>query len=219
MARRKISNPLALAVLACLYERPMHPYEMATTMRARNKDESIKLNYGSLYSVVDALQRGGLIETQETSREGRRPERTVYRVTDSGIHELLDWLGELLSTPVKEYTQFEAGLSFLPVVAPAEAVALLGTRVNRLDMDLTGRRSMHARLDEHVPRLFSVEYEYKTKLLEAELEWLRTLIRDIESGALGGSDIWAEIHSAGHDAPETVRANGRVHDQPKGHRQ
>src|SRR5580704_6726731 len=171
MARRKISNPLALAVLACLYERPMHPYEMATTMRARNKDESIKLNYGSLYSIVDALQRGGLIETQETGREGRRPERTVYRITDTGVHELLDWMGELLSTPVKEYTQFEAGLSFLPVVAPSEAVALLGVRINRLDMDLTGRRSVHARLDEHVPRLFTVEFEYRTKVLEAELAW------------------------------------------------
>ena len=69
MARRKISNPLALAVLACLYERPMHPYEMATTMRTRNKDESVKLNYGSLYSVVDALQRAG------SSRPTRRHER------------------------------------------------------------------------------------------------------------------------------------------------
>src|SRR5580704_11408855 len=89
MARRKISNPLALAVLACLYERPMHPYEMATTMRARNKDGSIKLNYGSLYSVVDALHRGELIDAQETTRQGRRPELTVYRITDTGVHELL----------------------------------------------------------------------------------------------------------------------------------
>jgi DNA-binding PadR family transcriptional regulator len=228
MARRKISNPLALAVLACLYERPMHPYEMATTMRSRNKDESIKLNYGSLYSVVEALQRGGLIETQETTREGRRPERTVYRITDPGIHELLDWLGELLSTPVKEYTQFEAGLSFLPVVSPAEAVALLGTRVTRLDMELTGRRSVHARLDEHIPRLFSVEYEYKTMLLEAELAWLRTLVRDIETAALGGSDIWARLHAArentdadvpdDRDPPPAIIGNGHRHEQPKGHR-
>jgi DNA-binding PadR family transcriptional regulator len=215
MTRRKISNPLALAVLACLYERPMHPYEMATTLRVRNKDQSVKLNYGSLYSVVEALQRAGLIETQETTREGRRPQRTIYRVTDTGIHELLDWLGELLSTPVKEYTQFEAGLSFLPVLAPAEALTLLGTRLTRLDMELTGRRSVHTRLEEHVPRLFSVEYEYKTMLLEAELEWLRRLIVDIESGALGGSEFWAEIH-AGGEAPETVSANGHRHEQPKG---
>jgi DNA-binding PadR family transcriptional regulator len=211
VARRKISNPLALAVLACLYERPMHPYEMATTMRARHKDESIKLNFGSLYSVVDSLHRGGLIETQETTREGRRPERTVYRISDAGINELLDWLSELLSTPVKEYTQFEAGLSFLPVVAPAEAVILLGARINRLDMDLTGRRSVYAHLEEHVPRLFSVEYEYKTMLLEAELAWLRTLVRDIDSGALGGSEIWAGFHSVENAGSAAVQANGHRH--------
>ncbi|HXQ75677.1 MAG TPA: PadR family transcriptional regulator [Acidimicrobiales bacterium] len=216
MARRKISNPLALAVLACLFERPMHPYEMATTLRARNKDESIKLNYGSLYSVVDALHRGGLIESQETTRQGRRPERTVYRITDSGAHELLDWLGELLSTPVKEYTQFEAGLSFLPVVTPDDAVTLLGARINRLELDITGRRSVHAVLDEHIPRLFSIEYEYKTVLLEAELAWLRTLVRDIESGALGGSAVWAGFH-ASDGAPEPVRANGRRRDHTNGH--
>ncbi len=218
MARRKISNPLALAVLACLFERPMHPYEMATTMRARNKDESIKLNYGSLYSVVDALHRGGLIETLETTRQGRRPERTVYRVTDSGVHELLDWLGELLSTPVKEYTQFEAGLSFLPVVTPEDAVTLLGARINRLDLDITGRRSVHTLLDEHIPRLFSIEYEYKTVLLEAELAWLRTLVSDIESGALGGSEVWAGFHTppdAG--AREPVHRNGPGEISTNGH--
>ena len=75
--RRRVSNPLALAVLATLRTRPMHPYEMATTMRAQGKERSIKLNYGSLYTVVDNLAKHGLIEAMEASREGRRPERTV----------------------------------------------------------------------------------------------------------------------------------------------
>ncbi|MGZ4650185.1 MAG: PadR family transcriptional regulator, partial [Kineosporiaceae bacterium] len=29
MTRRRVSNPLALAVLSCLNERPMHPYEIS----------------------------------------------------------------------------------------------------------------------------------------------------------------------------------------------
>src|SRR5579863_4818609 len=110
MTKRKVSNPLALAVMACLTEHPMHPYEMATTLRERGKDQSIKLNYGSLYTVVEALQQHGLIAARETERAGKRPERTVYRLTDAGRMELLDWVSELLSTPVKEYTSFEAGL-------------------------------------------------------------------------------------------------------------
>ncbi len=82
MASRNRSNPLALAVLICLYERPMHPYEVATTLRQRNKHESVRLNYGSLYAVVASLEKRGLIAAQETMRAGRLPERTVYALTD-----------------------------------------------------------------------------------------------------------------------------------------
>ena len=65
MTRRPVSNPLALAVLGCLAERPMHPYEISTTLRSRGKEQSIRLNYGSLYSVVESLQKHRLIVAQE----------------------------------------------------------------------------------------------------------------------------------------------------------
>jgi len=55
MTSRNRANPLALAILACLHERPMHPYEVAQTLRSRAKHESIRLNFGSLYSVVESL--------------------------------------------------------------------------------------------------------------------------------------------------------------------
>jgi DNA-binding PadR family transcriptional regulator len=125
MASRRRNNPLALAVLICLYERPMHPYEVATTLRRRHKDDSVRLNYGSLYAVVASLEGRGLIEAGEVQRDGRLPERTVYRITDAGRIEAHDWLAELVSTPVKEYPAFEAGLSFLPALEPDEARARL----------------------------------------------------------------------------------------------
>ncbi len=118
MPARHRSNPLALAVLVCLAERPMHPYEAATTLRQRQKHESVRLNYGSLYAVVASLEKRKLIAPQETERKGRLPERTVYRLTGTGRIELHDWLTELLSTPVKDYTSFEAALSFLPTLPP-----------------------------------------------------------------------------------------------------
>jgi DNA-binding PadR family transcriptional regulator len=82
--KRRVSNLLALAVLACVAERPMHPYEISTTLRTRGKEQSIKLNFGSLYSVVDSLLRHGLVQAQGTASEGRRPERTVYAITAAG---------------------------------------------------------------------------------------------------------------------------------------
>src|SRR5262245_61188873 len=106
--RRRSSNPLALAVLVLLYERPMHPYQMAATLRERHKEDSIKLRYGSLYTVIDQLVKGGFIAEKMTTREGNRPERTIYDITKSGAAEMRAWMREILSTPTKEYPQFEA---------------------------------------------------------------------------------------------------------------
>ena len=137
MPRRR-SNPLALAVLACLSERPMHPYEMAATMRTRGQDASIRLNYGSLYGVVETLLKRGLVEEQEVVREGRRPERTVYRITDDGRTELEDWMAQLLGRAAKEFPQFEAGLSLMGVLPPERVVGLLQERVAELQARLLG---------------------------------------------------------------------------------
>ena len=195
MAKRNRGNPLALAVLSCLYERPMHPYEVAQTLRHRAKHESIRLNYGSLYSVVDGLEQRGLISARETVREGRRPERTVYEITDPGVGELVDWLSELVSTPVKEYRQFEAALSLLPVLSPEEAVALLADRATALRLRIAMRRAARSTAGESgLPRLFMVEDEYAEALDEAELDWVQRLVKDIEGGSLEGVEHWRSFH-------------------------
>ncbi len=185
MAKRKVSNPLALAVLACLYEKPMHPYEMASTLRNRGKHESIKLNYGSLYSVVESLQRRGWIVPQETEREGRRPERTIYALTDDGREAYFDWLGDLIAVPVKEYTQFEAGLSFMPSVSRGEALKLLRNRAELLQEELGQAKYYGDAISEvAVPRLFLIETEYWLAMREAELKWVGSLIESIENGSI-----------------------------------
>jgi DNA-binding PadR family transcriptional regulator len=195
MTRRKVNNPLALAVLALLFERPMHPYEMSTTLRQRAKEHSIKLNYGSLYSVVDALTKHGFIIPRETVREGRRPERTIYEITESGRAELVDWMTEWIGVPEKEYTRFEAALSLLPTLPPEDVAALLKDRVARLEITAHQMRSMRDfATKEGLPRLFVVEGEYELALLEAELNFVRALIEDIEENRLE-TDMWRAFQS------------------------
>ncbi len=195
-SKRKVSNPLALAVMALLFERPMHAYEMVSTMRERHKHEAIRLRYSSLYSVVGALEREALVAELETRRDGRRPERTVYGITEAGRAEFLDWLRELLREPVKEYTQFAAGLSFVAALPPLEAAALLEQRVRRLEEEIEGMRSgMEDAMAGGLPRLFLVEEEHELVLREAELGWVRDLVAEIRAGTLGGMRGWWSFHS------------------------
>jgi DNA-binding PadR family transcriptional regulator len=206
-SKRKVSNPLALAVMALLYERPMHPYEMVTLMRERGKHESVRLRYSSLYSVVEALEREGLILPLETVREGRRPERTIYGLTEAGRVEFLSWLRELLREPAKEYTQFAAGLTFLPALPPDEAAVLLEERVRLLEEEGEEKRSLlDAVMEQGLPRLFVIETEHELILREAELRWVRELVREIRTGTLDGIAQWETFHSD-RAAADTERSN------------
>jgi DNA-binding PadR family transcriptional regulator len=176
---------LALAVLELLHERAMHPYEMQQLMRERGLNQVIKLKPASLYSTVERLAAAGLIETVETSREGRRPERTVYAVTEAGLDELASWMRELLAEPTQEYPWFGASLAFLGLIPPGEAAQLLGYRATALEAQIAANHIWLNKMREMgLPRLFGVEGEYAQAMRRAELEWVCRIVDDIRSGAL-----------------------------------
>lgn len=195
---RNRNNPLALAVLVTLLERPMHPYEVASTLRQRSKQRSVKLNDGSLYAVVESLRKRGLIEPKETERAGRLPERTVYELTDMGRVEVNDWLAELVSQPVAEYPQFVAALSFLPALPPGQVVELLHQRLLALSMEGAKEDATREYVQKRgLPRLFWIDDEYRERMRAAEMDYVRDLIRDIGNGTLEGADWWRSVHEHG----------------------
>jgi DNA-binding PadR family transcriptional regulator len=215
MGKRKVANPLALAVLALLAEKPMHPYEMSSMLRERAKEQSIKLNYGSLYSVVDSLVRHKLIDVQETVREGRRPERTVYVITDLGRIEMVDWMAELLAMPVKEYLQFEAALSLMPVLSPEEVVRLLEVRRTRLEAELAANDGILAKMREHgMPYLWTIEVDYMQKLRHAELDFVSDTIERLRKDDLAEIQIWRRAHELADGVPSESEWEQAVGESP-----
>jgi DNA-binding PadR family transcriptional regulator len=173
----------------------MHPYEISTTLRTRGKEQSIKLNYGSLYSVVESLQKHGFIETHSTTRAGRRPERTVYAITSAGRAEFEDWMAELLSTPVRDFTSLEAGLSLMPGIDPDEVARLLELRTEKLTIELRAIDASHSvAQDMNLPELFLIESQYRRAMLTAELEFVRGLVSGIRSSSFPGTKLWRKMH-------------------------
>ncbi|HEX6336975.1 MAG TPA: PadR family transcriptional regulator [Jiangellaceae bacterium] len=188
-------NPLALAVLVLLHEESMHPYQMSATLKERRKEHSVKINYGSLYAVVESLLNRGLIEVRETLRSGNRPERTVYGITEAGRREMIEWLTRLLSEPVKEFPQFEAALSLMPALPPDDVIDLLERRLAAQQRALeAGRESMGRAIDAGMPRLFAIEHEYELALLAAEVDFLSAFLADLRDGTFGGLAGWRRLH-------------------------
>jgi DNA-binding PadR family transcriptional regulator len=199
-SKRKVGNLLALAVLSYLTMRPMHPYELSRTLRENGDERSIKFNHGSLYMVVQQLARAGFIEAQETSREGQRPERTVYALTEAGRRELRDWLRELVGEPQPEYPHFVAALSLIAALPPSDVVPLLRQRLSRLaGQHAEIRAVIDDSLAKGVPGLFLVEEDHRLALLEAESAFVERFIQQITDPETGWAGGWADFH--GEPAP------------------
>lgn len=188
-------NPLALAILTVLSEGPRHPYEIAATLKKRSKHESIRLNYGALYSVVDRLAASGFIEVLDVEREGRRPERTTYGLTDAGLTEMTEWLSDLLAEPSKEYRDVEAALSLMLALPVEDVLGLLQQRLHHLDLELARQEAMfaHARAIG-LPRVFTVEGELAGALVRAERDFVAALVDEMAAGTLEGIGLWRTFH-------------------------
>ena len=190
-------NLLALGVLSYLSRQPMHPYELGRTLKANGDDRSIRYTHGSLYMVVQQLAERGLIEAQERSRAGQRPERTTYAITEAGRAELHAWLGELVADPQHEYPQFVTALSLIGALHPDEVVGLLRTRLERLGAAHAEVRTL---IDETVAGgvhpLFLVEEEYRLALLDAEIAFVERFIARITDPGTGWGPLWAQFHDS-----------------------
>jgi DNA-binding PadR family transcriptional regulator len=200
--QRRVGNPLALAVLSAVLQRPMHPYEMGRTLREWGKDQDMEIKWGSLYTVVRNLAKHGLVEAVESTRQGARPERTVYRITEAGREELVDWVRELISTPQPEHPKFTAGLSVVTVLPPQEAMGLLRQRLASLHEEIADRRDSLATHAANVPRIFLIETEYELAMREAEAAWICSVLDEMSSNAFPGLAAWGAWHETGEIPPE-----------------
>jgi DNA-binding PadR family transcriptional regulator len=201
--RRKVNNLMALALLSLLATGiPMHPYQMANLLRRTGKDREMKIKWGSLYTVVQNLERHGFIEATSSDREGRRPERTTYAITEAGREEMCDWVRELVAEPGDEHPPFELALSVVGVVGPDETISLLRQRLAALEAAVAADKAMLAEAGKTVPRLFLVEGEYAMAMREAEAGWVRSFIADLTDGTMPGVGEWREYHRSGQAPPE-----------------
>lgn len=176
-------DPLVLTILALLAEQPRHPYEIQRLIRERKKDFA-RSPQRTLYHAINRLVKAGLIVPAETSREGNRPERTVYQLTDDGRDNFVAWLGELLAQPLPEYPLFTVAISFLAYLPEDTALQALQARVIELDGELAGIDARMSGLGQRLHRLLLLELEYVRALRQGELAWVQSLIEDIRDGRL-----------------------------------
>jgi DNA-binding PadR family transcriptional regulator len=191
MASAKLT-PLGIAVLELLHEKPMHPYEMAQLMRERYVDTRVNVKAGSLYHTVERLHRNGLIEIVDTQRDGRRPERTVYAMTQTGLDEFNQRGRELLGDLVQEFPAYLSGLAVIDELGKESSLLELEHRVTRLRAAVAADQAVLQRLaGDETPPIYWLDWRYQCDHRKFELEWTERLLDDLKSGRIPFQDCEA----------------------------
>lgn len=181
---RRALTPLAIAALDLLVERDMHPYEMFTTMTERREDLVVKLRAGSLYHAVNRLAEDGLVVGVATERDGNRPERTTYAITDAGRERLQDEVADLLSRPAAEYPSFPFAVSVASNLDRDSVRKLFAVRLQRLDEQVASMRAGHARALGHAAEMYLLDLDYLIAMRTAEADWLRRTVERLDDETL-----------------------------------
>ena len=166
---------LGISVLALLRQRPMHGYEMFQTLTARHADRVLKVRPGSLYHVVNRLAEDKLIRATGTARNGNRPKRTTYELTDAGVDALTARLRDLVAGPVNEFERFVVGLAEIQHLDTASAREALGRRISALERSVCELRGLR---DAGASPGDRAALDYLLATTAAKLDWL---VRYIDS--------------------------------------
>lgn len=178
-------TPMAIAVLALLEEKPMHPYEMYQLLTVRREDYLLKIRPGSLYHTVDRLAEQEFVYAEGTGRAGNRPERTIYRLADKGRIALRARVADILIQPVREYPIFPVALAEAHNLPRAEVITALRERIAWIDLDIAELDALRGWVQQkNVPRRYWMVLDYIYGQRTAEATWLRDFVAELESGEL-----------------------------------
>ena len=191
MRNKAKKSPVALAVLALLFEEPMHPYRMWQLIKERSKDEVVNVRYrNTLYQTIDRLVRDELISKKETRKEDNRPEQTLYQLTGRGRETALSWMRQMLAEPADEFPEFPVALAYLPMLSVEEVITLLGKRLEKLDAEKIRIEKQITPVQDKIPRLFLLEMEFILAKLQSEIKWVRALLDDLNEGTIYWDEAW-----------------------------
>ena len=148
MKSGKKQNKTRFAILVMLSIEPMSGYDMK-----KFTEEVVSHfwseSYGQIYTNLKKLVRDGWI-TYKEEKEGNKPAKKIYEITDLGMSELVDWLSE----PTEEQVpRNELSLKFF--VAPLASPETLLKHIKLLRAShkkkLEALKQAIKRMEEQVP--------------------------------------------------------------------
>jgi DNA-binding PadR family transcriptional regulator len=162
---------------------PLHGYELKHIIEEAMGDWT-SIAFGSIYFALRKLSEEGFIEKVATEKEGGRPSRDLYQITEAGQEEFLRLLRGVWSGVERQYHAIDIGLMFMQALPVEEILGYLRGRVAQLEAILqhVEEHREETLVREEVPRVVEAIFDHGLAHFRSELAWTKTLLEKVEGG-------------------------------------
>lgn len=168
-----------LILLGILKEGPKHGYEIKK--RIKEIIENLALPpISSIYYPLQILEKQKLV-VKKKGREGKRPKKYTYSLTDKGKARFLELLEQSLLVIKKPNFDLNISLFFLSHVDTQVAIRRLSARKRFLEKIKDGVSKIQlsqAETSGHIKRIL----EHNSALVQAEIDFVSRMIKSISKG-------------------------------------
>ena len=174
-----------LVIFGLLRDQPLHGYEIKQIIEEQMGDWT-SIAFGSIYFALGKLSKEGLIQMVATEKEGNRPSRSIYKITETGRLEFLRLLREVWNKPEQQYFAIDIGLAFMNALPADEIKGYLHKQVTQLEaiLQYLDSHQQEQMSQPDIPNRAVVIFEHTRAHLNAELSWMKNVLEKIELGKL-----------------------------------
>jgi DNA-binding PadR family transcriptional regulator len=181
----------------------MHTYDIQRAVRRTHLESWTGIRTGSLYYTLHRLVDEGLVASLGVTREGNRPMREIFEITDAGRAAFAELLREAMDTPA-DYERpdpFDVALCVAGADAAQRLDTVVETRVRRLEADLAELRQAEEQLAEtpNAPVTARAILRHLQSRRESEIRWhqeLREMVPGLAAEAAQRSGDTTLAHAA-----------------------
>ncbi|MTH53982.1 PadR family transcriptional regulator [Bacillus mangrovi] len=181
-----------LVILGLLMEGNKHPYEIQQVINERQMKHYIKLASGSLYYAFETLGKDGFVKVVDVVSDTKRPDKTIYAITEAGEAEFEKLFFEQLLKKEHMYRPVYASLSFTSYIDQDKLERALKGKIEETETTLKKMKRLYAEKKKTAP-LGNLSIIMRVILhLKAELGWFQFLHEAADAGKISKIDEDAE---------------------------
>ncbi len=157
---------------------PLHGYRLKQLIAERVSDFA-QIKLPAIYYHLEKMQNKNLVSS-ETEQEGKRPERSVYSITDEGKAEFKKMLSDALKGEYSQEFLIDAVIFFMEYSEPEKVLTELEEKSSALKHSREElqkhRKDVKSSVPEEFQDIVDIIFSHHQYHLEAENKWAEKAI-------------------------------------------